>query len=41
VETIEFIAGQIAELESALDSLLVETPGAWLKTVPGIRDNMK
>ena len=36
VETIEFIAGQIAELESALDSLLVETPGAWLKTVPGI-----
>ena len=36
VETIEFIAGQIGELESALDSLLVETPGAWLKTVPGI-----
>ena len=36
VETIEFIAGQIAELESALDAMLAETQGAWLKTVPGI-----
>ena len=36
VETIEFITGQIAELESALDSMLAETRGAWLKTVPGI-----
>ena len=36
VETIEFIAGQIAELESALDSMLAETRGAWLKTIPGI-----
>ena len=36
VETIEFIAGQSAELEEALASLLAEPQGAWQKTVPGI-----
>ena len=36
VETVEFIAGQIAEVEAELESMLAETQGAWLKTVPGI-----
>ena len=36
VETIEFIAEQSVALEAALDAMLAETQGAWLKTVPGI-----
>lgn len=36
MEELDFVRGQIEEVESELARLLDETPGRWLTTVPGI-----
>ena len=36
MEELDFIRGQVGEVESELARLLDETPGRWLLTVPGI-----